>query len=105
MLVEIENKNECEKSSSIGVLEFLKIMGLVIAGLGDIQRPAEKLSVSQSSALATTGVVWSRYSLVIIPKNWSLFSVNVFVAITNFYQLTRAVRYQRSLKIKEENKL
>lgn len=26
MLVEIENKNECEKSSSIGVLEFLKIM-------------------------------------------------------------------------------
>ncbi|XP_075213335.1 mitochondrial pyruvate carrier 2-like isoform X1 [Lycorma delicatula] len=79
--------------------------GLVIAGLGDIQRPAEKLSVSQSSALAATGVVWSRYSLVIIPKNWSLFSVNVFVAITNFYQLTRAVRYQRSLKIKEENKL
>ncbi|XP_075214361.1 mitochondrial pyruvate carrier 2-like isoform X2 [Lycorma delicatula] len=66
--------------------------GLVIAGLGDIQRPAEKLSVSQSSALAATGVVWSRYSLVIIPKNWSLFSVNVFVAITNFYQLTRAVR-------------
>ncbi|XP_075228263.1 mitochondrial pyruvate carrier 2-like isoform X2 [Lycorma delicatula] len=79
--------------------------GLVIAGLGDIQRPAEKLSVSQSSALAATGVVWSRYSLVIIPKNWSLFSVNVFVAITNFYQLTRAVRYQRSLKGKEENKL
>ncbi|XP_075215411.1 mitochondrial pyruvate carrier 2-like [Lycorma delicatula] len=76
-----------------------------LAGLGDIQRPAEKLSVSQSSALAATGVVWSRYSLVIIPKNWSLFSVNVFVAITNFYQLTRAVRYQRSLKIKEENKL
>ncbi|XP_075214363.1 mitochondrial pyruvate carrier 2-like isoform X2 [Lycorma delicatula] len=67
--------------------------GLVIAGLGDIQRPAEKLSVSQSSALAATGVVWSRYSLVIIPKNWSLFSVNVFVAITNFYQLTRAVSF------------
>ena len=28
---------------------------LVIAGIGDIARPAEKLSLSQSSALAATG--------------------------------------------------
>ncbi|XP_065202360.1 mitochondrial pyruvate carrier 2-like [Planococcus citri] len=75
--------------------------GLVIAGIGDLQRPAEKISVSQSSALAATGVIWSRYSLVIIPKNWSLFSVNIFVAITSIYQLTRAIRYQQSLKEKD----
>ncbi|XP_046671221.1 mitochondrial pyruvate carrier 2-like [Homalodisca vitripennis] len=71
--------------------------GLVIAGIGDLQRPAEKLSVSQSSALAATGLIWSRYSLVIIPKNWSLFSVNVFVAATSLYQLFRAVRYQQEI--------
>jgi len=76
--------------------------GLVIAGLGDLQRPAEKLSVSQSSALAATGLIWSRYSLVIIPKNWSLFSVNVFVALTSLYQLTRCIRYQQSLKKLED---
>lgn len=71
--------------------------GLVIAGIGDLSRPADKLSVPQSGALAATGIIWSRYSLVIIPKNYSLFSVNIFVAITGLYQLSRAVKYQMSL--------
>lgn len=66
--------------------------GLVLAGIGDIQRPAEKLSIAQSSSLAATGLIWSRYSLVIKPKNWSLFSVNIFVAVTSVYQLLRAFR-------------
>ncbi|XP_018324012.1 mitochondrial pyruvate carrier 2-like [Agrilus planipennis] len=74
--------------------------GLVIAGLNDLRRPADKLSISQSSALLATGLIWSRYSLVIIPKNWSLFSVNVFVAGTQLYQVIRAVRYQQELRSK-----
>ncbi|XP_068221631.1 mitochondrial pyruvate carrier 2-like isoform X2 [Palaemon carinicauda] len=72
--------------------------GLVIAGLGDLKRPAEKLSVTQSGALAATGIIWSRYSLVIIPKNWGLFSVNLFVAFTGLYQLSRIYRYEQSKK-------
>ncbi|EEB14945.1 Brain protein, putative [Pediculus humanus corporis] len=72
--------------------------GLVVAGIGDLSRPVETLSVSQSGSLAATGVIWARYSLVIIPKNWSLFSVNMFVAGTNLFQFFRAVKYQRSLK-------
>lgn len=71
---------------------------LVIAGIGDLTRPADKLSISQSSALAATGLIWSRYSLVIIPKNWSLFSVNVFVASTSIYQLSRAYLHQQEQK-------
>lgn len=67
---------------------------LVIAGLGDLQRPAEKISIPQSCALAATGLIWSRYSLVIIPKNWSLFSVNVFVAMTGVYSVARGINYQ-----------
>lgn len=63
-----------------------------MAGIGDLARPAEKISVSQSAALAATGIIWSRYSLVIIPKNWSLFSVNVFVGLTGIYQMTRAIK-------------
>lgn len=63
-----------------------------MAGIGDLNRPADKLSVSQSGALAATGLIWSRYSLVIIPKNWNLFSVNVFVAATSIYQLARAYK-------------
>ena len=61
----------------------------MIAGIADVNRPAHKLSVRQSGALAATGVIWSRYSLVITPKNWNLFSVNVFVACTGYFQLTR----------------
>ncbi|RWS30145.1 mitochondrial pyruvate carrier 2-like protein [Leptotrombidium deliense] len=72
--------------------------GLVIAGIGDLTRPAEKLSTAQSGALAATGIIWSRYSLVIIPKNWALFSVNLFVAFTGCYQLARIYRYKASLK-------
>ncbi|XP_054714884.1 mitochondrial pyruvate carrier 2-like [Uloborus diversus] len=70
---------------------------LVIAGIGDMARPAEKLSPSQSTALAATGIIWSRYSMVIIPKNWSLFSVNIFVALTGLYQLSRIYKYRQSL--------
>ncbi|XP_073979325.1 mitochondrial pyruvate carrier 2-like [Rhodnius prolixus] len=76
--------------------------GLVVAGLSDISRPAEQLSVAQSSALMATGAIWSRYSLVIIPKNWGLFSVNMFVAATGFYQTCRAVRYHVQEKQSQE---
>ncbi|XP_017759731.1 PREDICTED: mitochondrial pyruvate carrier 3-like [Eufriesea mexicana] len=69
--------------------------GLVIAGLGDLQRPANQISISQSSALGITGLIWTRYSLAITPKNWSLFSVNLFVAITALYQVSRGIMYQK----------
>jgi len=71
---------------------------LVIAGLGDLSRPASQLSIPQSASLLATGLIWSRYSLVIIPKNYSLFSVNVFVALTSAIQLTRAYNYAREQK-------
>lgn len=38
------------------------------------------------------GLIWSRYSLVIVPKNWFLFSVNVFVGATGCYQVSRIIR-------------
>ncbi|XP_013414173.1 mitochondrial pyruvate carrier 2 isoform X2 [Lingula anatina] len=75
---------------------------LVIAGLADVARPAEKLSVRQAGALAATGLIWSRYSMVIIPKNWNLFSVNIFVAITGIYQLQKIYFYRQELKKKEQ---
>lgn len=41
---------------------------LVFAGLGDLKRPVEKLSVTQSSALAATGLCWQHlcYYLILI---------------------------------------
>lgn len=35
------------------------------------------------------GFIWARYSLVIIPRNYSLFFVNLFVGGTGVYQLSR----------------
>lgn len=73
--------------------------GLVVAGLGDLARPAEKLSASQNSALAVTGFIWVRYAFclsnlisycfVITPVNYSLAAVNFFVGTTGLVQLLR----------------
>ncbi|KAJ3081000.1 UPF0041-domain-containing protein [Rhizoclosmatium globosum] len=69
--------------------------GIVAAGLKDLNRPAEKLSVSQSATLAATGLIWARYSTQIIPVNYNLMSVNLFVGATGIYQLLRIWDYER----------
>jgi len=76
--------------------------GLVVAGLADYARPADRLSAKQSGALAATGTIWSRYSMVITPKNWNLFAVNFFLAITGITQLARIYNYHKSLENKEK---
>ncbi|KAI3596150.1 kynurenine alpha-aminoadipate aminotransferase [Moniliophthora roreri] len=50
--------------------------GLVIAGLKDLDRPADKLSIPQNLALTATGLIWVRWSFVIRPVNYSLASVS-----------------------------
>lgn len=75
---------------------------LVGAGIADLARPAEKLSPTQSGALAATGIIWARYSMVIIPKNYNLFCVNIFVGATGIYQLYRIFNHRRSLAALEE---
>ncbi|XP_059911596.1 mitochondrial pyruvate carrier 2-like [Gadus macrocephalus] len=72
--------------------------GLVVAGAADFTRPAEKLSTSQSAVLMTTGVLWSRYSLVIVPRVWNLFAVNCFLGLAGATQLYRIWRYNSELK-------
>ncbi|KAK7825144.1 mitochondrial pyruvate carrier 4 [Quercus suber] len=41
------------------------------------------------AAVTCTGLIWSRYSM----KNWNLFSVNVAMAGTGLYQLTRKIKH------------
>ncbi|GAB2230000.1 hypothetical protein Droror1_Dr00014256 [Drosera rotundifolia] len=67
--------------------------GISIANVADFSKPPEKLSYPQQIAVACTGLVWSRYSLVITPKNWNLFSVNVAMAGTGLYQLSRKLKF------------
>ncbi|CAH8275731.1 unnamed protein product [Arabidopsis lyrata] len=67
--------------------------GISIANIADFAKPPEKLSYPQQIAVTCTGVIWSRYSMVINPKNWNLFSVNVAMAGTGIYQLARKIKH------------
>merc|ERR1712147_349406 len=69
---------------------------LVFAGISDYFRPADKLSLNQSASLTATGAIWSRYSMVVIPKNYVLFSVNFSLALTGLIQIGRILHYQSS---------
>lgn len=44
-------------------------MGLVLSGAADFARPAEKLSLTQNIALMCTGAIWTRWCLIIKPRN------------------------------------
>lgn len=63
--------------------------GISLANLADLRRPAELVSLPQQCALTATGVIWSRYSMVITPRNYNLLAVNVFMAATGIWQLGR----------------
>ncbi|CDS03793.1 hypothetical protein LRAMOSA06748 [Lichtheimia ramosa] len=78
---------------------------LVIAGISDLKRPAENLSMAQNLSLVATGLIWTRYSMVIIPKNYTLATVNVFVASTGLMQVGRIINYRMSDEYKQKQKV
>ncbi|CAH0553873.1 unnamed protein product [Brassicogethes aeneus] len=66
---------------------------IVMASITDIlDRPPEIISIPQSSVLAITGCIWMRYSLVVIPKNWMLFSVNCAMSLFQTYSTAIAIK-------------
>ncbi|URD84340.1 Brain protein, partial [Musa troglodytarum] len=75
--------------------------GISIANVADFSKPPEKISYPQQVAVACTGLIWSRYSTVITPKNWNLFSVNVTMAGTGLYQLARKTRHDYFSEVQE----
>ncbi|XP_030241434.1 mitochondrial pyruvate carrier 2 isoform X1 [Drosophila navojoa] len=69
--------------------------GLVLAGIGDlVKRPPQNVSLNQSGVLATTGLIWSRYSVVIIPKNYSLLAVNLVVFLTQGFLIAKHLKWR-----------
>ncbi|XP_047338596.1 mitochondrial pyruvate carrier 3-like [Impatiens glandulifera] len=67
--------------------------GISIANIADFNKAPEKVSYPQQLAVTATGLVFSRYSTVITPKNWNLFSVNIAMATTGICQLTRKIHH------------
>ncbi|TDZ30640.1 putative mitochondrial pyruvate carrier 2 [Colletotrichum spinosum] len=71
---------------------------LVLAGVADFARPAEKLSLTQNGALTATGIIWTRWCLIIKPKNYLLAAVNFFLGAVGVVQCTRILLWQSAQK-------
>ncbi|PRT55764.1 Mitochondrial pyruvate carrier 3 [Wickerhamiella sorbophila] len=70
---------------------------LVIAGAKDLNRPVEKVSGTQQIALTATGLIWTRWCMIIKPRNYLLASVNFFLGCVAGFQLIRVYNWNRSL--------
>ncbi|ERS99521.1 uncharacterized protein SPSK_03622 [Sporothrix schenckii 1099-18] len=74
---------------------------LVIAGISDLARPAEKLSVTQNVALTATGLIWTRWCLIIKPRNIMLAAANFFLGVAGMVQCARIYLARASGKTAE----
>ncbi|KAG5924585.1 hypothetical protein E4U42_004596 [Claviceps africana] len=71
---------------------------LVLAGISDFARPAEKLSFTQNFALTCTGLIWTRWCLIIKPKNYLLAAVNFFLGLVGVVQVSRILMHESAKK-------
>lgn len=71
---------------------------LVLAGVSDFARPAEKLSLTQNGALTATGIIWTRWCFVITPQNYLLAAVNFFLGAVGVTQCARILMWRASQK-------
>lgn len=58
----------------------------------DLNRPTEKISLPQYTALTATGLFFSRYSLLVTPINYTLCSVNIALFLSSAWHLGRKVK-------------
>lgn len=57
----------------------------------DLNRPTDKVSLPQYSALTLTGFFFSRYALLVTPINYTLCSVNIALFLSSAWHLGRKV--------------
>jgi len=61
------------------------------ASFMDLDRPTDKISIAQYTALTLTGLFFSRYSLLVTPINYTLCSVNVALFGSSAWHLGRKI--------------
>jgi len=62
------------------------------ASMLELDRPVEKISLAQYTALTATGLFFSRYALLVTPVNYMLCSVNVALFSSSAWHLGRKVK-------------
>lgn len=58
----------------------------------DLNRPTDKISIAQYTALTLTGFFFSRYSLLVKPVNYTLCSVNIALFGSSGWHLGRKIK-------------
>ena len=66
--------------------------GISGASFMDLNRPTDKVSLPQYSALTATGFFFSRYALLVTPINPTLCSVNVALFLSSGWHLGRKIK-------------
>jgi hypothetical protein len=61
------------------------------ASFFDLDRPTEKISLPQYTALTLTGFFFSRYALLVVPVNYVLMTVNIALFSSSLYHWVRKV--------------
>ncbi|XP_022221373.2 mitochondrial pyruvate carrier 4 isoform X2 [Drosophila obscura] len=65
---------------------------VVLAGLGDLlNRQPHLISKKQTLVLALSGVLWSRWSMVIRPRNYNYMACNAVMSASQTLQLWRSI--------------
>ena len=62
------------------------------ASMLELDRPTDKISLAQYSALTMTGLLFTRYSLLVKPLNYNLAAVNVALFLSSGYHLARKLK-------------
>jgi hypothetical protein len=62
------------------------------ASFMDLNRPTDKVSLPQYTALTLTGFFFSRYALLVTPINYTLCSVNIALFLSSAWHLGRKVK-------------
>merc|ERR1712137_104027 len=61
------------------------------ASFMELDRPTDKISLAQYSALTATGFFFTRYALLVTPINYTLCSVNIALFVSSAWHLGRKI--------------
>jgi hypothetical protein len=62
------------------------------ASFMELDRPTEKISLAQYTALTLTGLFFSRYALLVTPINYNLCAVNIALFTRSAWHLGRKIK-------------
>ncbi|SPJ13064.1 mitochondrial pyruvate carrier protein 2, putative [Plasmodium sp. DRC-Itaito] len=75
-----------------------------LANLADINRDPSYLSLPQQIAICLTGLLFTRFAYMIKPRNLNLLTINFFMSMTSFYQISRIGQYKYNVYMKEKER-